>query len=519
MAETIKHTDILEKFNVNSIDLRSIHSFEKSIALDISEELCQHHSVIPISITDEGELHLAMANPFDILAQQIVQTKVNRPLKISFTTPDDVEYAIGEIFSDKASFEDTLQDLIQVEDDADSSAEEESIDLLRNQASDAPAVVFVNTLLIQAVQERSSDIHIEPQENNLRIRLRVDGVLREFTPADKRLQQGVIARIKILSDLDIAETRVPQDGRVKIKVMGRAVDLRVSTLPGIYGEKIVMRILDKGSTSLNINDLGFYPETLEKIKDQSKRAQGMVLVTGPTGSGKTTTLYSVLNHVNSPTKNIITVEDPVEYRLQGINQVQARPSVGLTFASALRSILRQDPDIVMVGEIRDFETAEIAIKAALTGHLVLSTLHTNDSIATIIRLLNMGIDKFLVSSSISVIVAQRLVRRICASCKKQAEVPKELVIKFKSLGIDLSKDKFYYGAGCQQCSGTGYWGRVAIHEVLFMEDSIKEMIVRDAPELEIRRAAEKAGLITLAGDGVEKARKGATSLEEVLRVV
>jgi len=511
--------DILKQFNVSNIDLRSIHSFDKSIAMDISEEVCQYHSLIPVSINDKGELHLAMSNPLDVLAQQIVQSKINRPIQVFYTSAEDIDYAIGEIFSDKASFEDTLQDLIEVDDDDELAQAEESIDLLRSQASDAPAVVFVNTILVQAVQERSSDIHIEPQENNLRIRLRVDGVLREFTPADKRLQQGVIARIKILADLDIAESRVPQDGRVKIKVMGRAVDLRVSTLPGIYGEKIVLRILDKGSTSLNINDMGLNEDNLVKIKDHSQKAQGMILVTGPTGSGKTTSLYSVLNYVNSPEKNIITIEDPVEYRLAGINQIQARASVGLTFASALRSILRQDPDIVMVGEIRDFETAEIAIKAALTGHLVLSTLHTNDAVATIIRLLNMGVDKFLVASSVSVIMAQRLVRRICLSCKEKTKMSSEIVLKLKSMGQVIPEKTFWHGKGCQQCSGTGYWGRVAIHEVLFMADEIKDMIVKNAPELEIRRAAKTSGMISLLEDGLEKAQKGATTIKEILRVV
>ena len=328
----------------------------------------------------------------------------------------------------------------------------------------------------------------------------------------------MISRIKILADLDIAERRVPQDGRVKFKIMGRSVDVRCSTIPGIYGEKIVMRILDQGSISLNIDDLGFEEAKLAQLKEKAKAANGMLLVTGPTGSGKTTTLYSILNFVNSPQLNIITVEDPVEYRLAGINQVQARPGVGLTFASALRSILRQDPDIVMVGEIRDFETAEIAIKAALTGHLVLSTLHTNNAVATIIRLLNMGIDKYLIVSSLSVIVAQRLVRRICSNCREPIEPTSDIKLFMNRQGVDVTADTYFKGKGCKQCTGSGYWGRFGIHEILFMDESIKELIIEDASEMEIRKAAEDLGTMSIFMEGVMKARKGLTTLDEIIRV-
>jgi type IV pilus assembly protein PilB len=371
---------------------------------------------------------------------------------------------------------------------------------------------------VQSIQERASDIHIEPQENNLRIRLRIDGMLREFPPANRRLQSGVTARIKILADLDIAERRIPQDGRVKFKIMGRSVDVRCSTIPGIYGEKIVMRILDQGSTSLNLDDLGFEEEKLMLLKEKANAANGMILVTGPTGSGKTTTLYSVLNYVNSPQLNIITVEDPVEYRLEGINQVQARPNVGLTFASALRSILRQDPDIVMVGEIRDLETAEIAIKAALTGHMVLSTLHTNNAVATIIRLLNMGIDKYLIVSSLSVIVAQRLVRRVCTGCREPVEPTTDITMFMERQGIDLTQATFYKGKGCKQCSGSGFWGRMGIREILFMNPTIKELIINDGSEMEIRKAAEESGTTSLFDEGMKKAKNGMTTLEEIIRV-
>ncbi len=512
--------EIYSTFGLDRTSLKGIASFATGIALKISEEVCQFHRVVPVEEREDGTVVLAMADPLDMVALQIIRSKIGKEVVTVWAEPEDIEFAIGTIFSDKNAFEDTLQDLVEVEEELDEEEEvdEDSIDILRTQATDAPAVVFVNSLLVQAIQERASDIHIEPQENNLRIRLRIDGMLREFPPASRRLQSAVIARIKILADLDIAERRVPQDGRVKFKIMGRSVDVRCSTIPGIYGEKIVMRILDQGSTSLNIDDLGLPKDKLALLKEKSKAATGMILVTGPTGSGKTTTLYSVLNYVNSPQLNIITVEDPVEYRLAGINQVQARAAVGLTFASALRSILRQDPDIVMVGEIRDLETAEIAVKAALTGHMVLSTLHTNNSVATIIRLLNMGIDKYLIVSSISVIVAQRLVRRICTGCREPIKPSADITAFLNRQGVDVSKDTYYKGKGCKQCSGSGYWGRFGIHEMLFMDGTIKELIIADASESEIRKAAEEAGTLSIFMEGIMRARAGITTLEEIIRV-
>jgi len=512
---------IYEKFGFELVSLKDTANFATTEALRITEEVCQYHQVVPLEAREDGVVVLGMADPLDLVAVQIIRSKLGKDIEQVWCTPDDIEFAIGNIFSEKNAFEDTLQELVEVEDEAEEEVieDEDSIDILRSQASDAPAVVFVNSLLVQAIQERASDIHIEPQETNLRIRFRIDGVLREFPPASKKLQSGVIARIKILADLDIAERRVPQDGRVKFKIMGRSVDVRTSTLPGIYGEKIVMRILDQGTTSLDFNQLGFAEDKLIRIKEATKSAHGMILVTGPTGSGKTTTLYSILSYVNNPALNIVTVEDPVEYRLAGINQVQARPTVGLTFAAALRSILRQDPDIVMVGEIRDFETAEIAVKAALTGHLVLSTLHTNNSIATIIRLLNMGIDKFLIASSVSVVIAQRLVRRVCTNCKEETQPNEELIGFFERQGIDLSKDKFYKGRGCRQCSGSGYRGRMAVHESLFMDTDIKEGIINDAAEEDLRNIARSQGWRPLIEEGMVKARKGLTTLEEVIRVI
>jgi len=333
------------------------------------------------------------------------------------------------------------------------------------------------------------------------------------------MQAGIISRIKILGGLDIAERRVPQDGRTKIKIMGRQVDIRISSLPTIYGEKIVMRVLDKGSISLNIDDIGFEPVLMQKFKEVLSQAHGMVLVTGPTGSGKTTTLYSALNFVNSPEKNIITVEDPVEYRLKGVNQIQARPQVGLTFAAGLRSILRQDPDIVMVGEIRDSETAEIAIKAALTGHMVLSTLHTNDAVATIIRLLNMGIDKYLICSALSLIIAQRLARRICLHCKEPYTPDEEILTRLRALQVNPAEISFYHGRGCEHCGGSGFWGRIAVYEFFLLAREIKDLIIANAAEAELKDMGQHIGMETLLQNGLKKVRDGLTTIDEILRII
>ncbi len=512
--------DILyTQLGIESVDLKTVYSFDNSIAIKLTEELCEYHRIVPLEISSDGCIKLAMADPFDMVAQQIVSVKTGYSVKAFKCSDEDIGFALGRIFKNNSSFEETLQELIEVDDGLDEVQNAEvSIDILRSEASDAPAVVFVNSLLVQAIQERASDIHIEPQESELRIRLRIDGILKELQAASKTLQGGVVARIKILSNMDIAEQRIPQDGRIKFKIMGRSVDVRVSTIPGIYGEKIVMRILDKGSTSLNINDLGVEPVQLDRLKEIAKAAHGMILVTGPTGSGKTTSLYSILNYVNSPKLNIVTAEDPVEYRLSGITQIQMKPKVGLTFASTLRSFLRQDPDIIMVGEIRDLETAEISVKAALTGHLVLSTLHTNDAIATITRLVNMGVDRYLVTSSVSLIVSQRLVRRLCLNCKTPQEPSKSIVNSFARLGIELADNEYFFGKGCKQCSGSGYWGRAAIHEFLFITEELKELIVTNGSEIEMRKTAEKSGMLSLVNSGLQKAARGITSLEEVLRV-
>ncbi len=508
------------QFEFETVKLDSHYGFDKFIGLKLSEEVCRYHKIIPLEVIDNKYLKLAMANPFDMVAQQIASSKAELEIKAVQSSAEEIDSAINQMFSEEANFEETLQELVELDEEvAEDTTENLSDDILRSKATDAPAVVFVNSLLVQAVQERASDIHIEPQESSIRVRLRIDGVLKELPLANKRLQDGVVARIKILAGMDIAERRIPQDGRVKFKIMGRSVDIRVSSIPGIYGEKIVMRILDKGSTSLSLDDVGMEPDTLSRFKDIANAAHGMILVTGPTGSGKTTTLYSVLNYINSPRLNIMTVEDPVEYRLAGVNQIQTHSKVGLTFATSLRSFLRQDPDVIMVGEIRDLETGEIAVKAALTGHLVLSTLHTNDAVATIMRLLNMGIDKYLITSSLSVITAQRLVRRICLNCKQPYDPPKEIRLALQNRGVQLQGHQFFKGAGCNQCSGSGYWGRLALHEVMFMNGEIRNLVVHDQPESEIKKAAAQNGMISLAEDGVEKSARGITTLSEIIRVI
>ncbi|MBC8479189.1 MAG: type II/IV secretion system protein [FCB group bacterium] len=529
MDDTLKETahapttdfDLLRsQFEVETIKLDSQYGFDKFIGLKLSEEVCRYHQMVPLEVVDNDFLKLAMVNPFDMVAQQIAQTKTDFEIKAVQCSEEDIQNAINQMFSEDANFEETLQELVELDEEVtENTSDLVNDDILRSKADDAPAVVFVNSLLVQSVQERCSDIHIEPQENNIRVRLRIDGVLKELPLANKRLQDGVIARIKILAGMDIAERRIPQDGRVKFKIVGRSVDIRVSTIPGIYGEKIVMRILDKGSTSLNLEDVGMEASILARFKDIANSAHGMILVTGPTGSGKTTTLYSVLNYINSPRLNIMTVEDPVEYRLAGVNQIQTHSMVGLTFASALRSFLRQDPDVIMVGEIRDLETGEIAVKAALTGHLVLSTLHTNDAVATIMRLLNMGIDKYLITSSLSVITAQRLVRRICLNCKEPDNPPPEIRMGLENRGVKVTGNDFFKGAGCNQCGGSGYWGRAALHEILFMNSEIRDLVVHDQPEAQIKKAAKENGMLALVEDGVNKAARGLTSLSEVIRVV
>ncbi|MCD6569329.1 MAG: type II secretion system ATPase GspE [Deltaproteobacteria bacterium] len=385
--------------------------------------------------------------------------------------------------------------------------------------TEAPIIRLVNRVMVQAFRERASDIHVEPYQSDVKIRFRVDGILHDVLTLPKRIQSAVISRIKVMASLNIAEKRLPQDGRIGIKLGDHSVDLRISTVPTVFGERLVMRILDKSSVLMGLEDLGFYPDDLSIISKLIKQEHGIILVTGPTGSGKTTTLYSILSRINSPDKNILTIEDPIEYQLKGIGQIPVNPKVGLTFASGLRSIVRQDPDVILVGEIRDLETAEIAIHAALTGHLVFSTLHTNDSVSAITRLIDMGIEPFLVSSSVNAILAQRLVRKICLKCKQEYYPEIETLSE-----VGLSKEMLgevgylYRGSGCEECLETGYKGRTGIYEILMMSDSIKSIILKTSDSNLIKRQAIKEGLHSLREDGAGKVKDGITTVEEVLRV-
>ncbi|MDT0164782.1 ATPase, T2SS/T4P/T4SS family [Actinotalea sp. AC32] len=475
--------------------------------------LCRRYTALPVGIQD-GYLLLAMADPGNVLAVDDARTMSGMPVRTLVATHDDLTTAIDRY----CRADDEMDDLASALEETHTETIDTNVgDFVDD---DAPIVRFVNILVQQAIQDRASDIHIEPSEADVRVRYRIDGVLHEMQRAPKQIQGGVISRLKIMSDIDIAERRKPQDGRMSVTHNGRKIDLRVATLPTVWGEKVVMRILDNSTASLDLRDLSFLEENLETYKESYTKPYGMILVTGPTGSGKSTTLYATLNAVSRPEINVITVEDPVEYRLPGINQVQVNPKAGLTFAGALRSILRSDPDVVLLGEIRDHETAQIAIEAALTGHLVLSTLHTNDAPSAVTRLVEMGIEPFLVGSALDCVVAQRLARRLCAKCK-QAYTPAEveLVAARFPWAPGEPLPTLYRPGGCSTCSGTGYKGRMAIHEVMRVTEEIERHAVAHSSSADIGTTAREQGMLTLRDDGWTKVLLGDTSIEEVLRVV
>ena len=485
-------------------------AIDPSASMLVPETIARRHTVIPIGY-DNGRLVLAMADPGNVLVIDDIRAITGLPIKVKVATRSEIEEAIRRVNRMDESVAD-LTDLIETDD------VEEDLTKLEAAVEEAPIVKLVNTLVSRAVSERASDIHIEPAERDLRVRFRIDGVLHEIMTTPKSVTGAVVSRLKIMADLDIAERRVPQDGRVALKVGGRQIDLRVATLPTIYGEKVVMRILDKDDAILPLESLGFLPESLKRYEESYTKPYGAILVTGPTGSGKTTTLYSTLNIVNSPDRNIITVEDPVEYRLPGIIQVQVNRKAGLLFATALKSILRSDPDVVLIGEVRDTETARIAVEAALTGHLVLTTLHTNDASSSIGRLVDMGVESYLVSSALDSIVAQRLARRICAKCRQPREATPQMI---QQMGFDPDEGPItiYDAVGCKVCSDTGYRGRVCINEILLVSEEIQRMAVERRLSDEVQRVAVEQGMLTLRRDGMEKVRLGMTTLEEVLRVV
>lgn len=484
----------------------------------ISEKAALRFKLIPLS-KNEDELIIAMANPLDVYAIDFVRdhTKIKK-IKSLLASEEDVLNAITNYY-ELGEYDDIIEKL-GTEIIFKEEEEEEDSKKLEAISKEAPIIQLVNMLIVQGVKDRASDIHIEPNKKGLLIRLRIDGMLHDIRTLPNKIKSAVTSRIKILAKMDIAERRLPQDGRFQVKFGTREVDLRVSTIPTVLGEKVVLRLLDKSKGLIKLEQLGFIPEQLEQFKSIISKSYGIILLTGPTGSGKTTTLYAALNQVNSKDKNIITVEDPVEYKLDRINQIQIKPKINLTFANALRSILRQDPDIIMVGEIRDSETAQIAVQAALTGHLVFSTLHTNDAASALTRLIDMDVETFLISSSVIGVIGQRLVRVICEKCKEEY-IPVEGILSglnLKSNSNDDGKVKLYRGTGCSSCKNTGYYGRTSIYELLVLDEEVRTLIISKASSNIIKDVAIKKGMKTLKDNGLEKAMQGVTTIEEVLRV-
>ena len=480
--------------------------------------LANKYHVVPVSLS-RSTLTLAMADPSNLVAINEVKFLTGFDVRAAIAGPLSIERAIERYYDRALSYGDVLSQFGNEEMEVVRTEEDVDLQQLEKATEEAPVVKLVNALLTDAIKKRASDIHIEPYERLLRVRFRVDGVLHEIMQPPLKLKNAMISRIKIMASLDIAERRLPQDGRIKVKVgHGGEMDLRVSTLPTLFGEKVVMRLLDKSHVQLDVNKLGFDPRAIELFRTAIGKPYGMILVTGPTGSGKTTTLYAALNELNKIGTNISTAEDPVEYNMIGVNQLQVHEDIGLNFATALRAFLRQDPDVIMVGEIRDFETAEIAVKAALTGHLVLSTVHTNDAPSTINRMLNMGIEPFLIASSVNLIMAQRLARVVCAKCREPHEVPAHTMIE---LGVPEATAKditAFRGKGCQHCGNTGFRGRTALYEMMGMTDQLRELILSGASAIELKRQAIADGMTSLRQSGIEKVGDGVTSIEEVMRV-
>ena len=542
------------QYGIPSVNL-DLFRIDDSVLRLIPEEVAQKYLVLPLSRVG-ATLTLAMVDPTNVFAMDDIKFMTGLNVEPVVVAEASIQQAISKYYSSTRAIElvsvsleqelpqglaalnangggITNADLVSLDsidfdghgsgDDVEVVEDNEEIDLstLSRMSEDAPVVRLVNVLLVDALRRGASDIHVEPYEKELRIRFRIDGVLYDVMHPPLKMRDALISRIKIMSKLDISEKRLPQDGRIKIKVKvdarSRELDFRVSTLPTLFGEKVVLRLLDKENLMLDMTKLGFEEQSLVKFKRNISRPYGMVLVTGPTGSGKTNTLYSALQSLNTVQTNIMTAEDPVEFNLVGINQVQMKEQIGLNFAAALRSFLRQDPNIILVGEIRDFETAEIAIKAALTGHLVLSTLHTNDAPSTISRLMNMGIEPFLVATSVNLIQAQRLIRRVCKNCKKEQPTPPEALMEIGFSAEEAGKLKTYKGQGCSTCNNTGYKGRVGLYEVMEVTDEVRELILIGASALELRKKAIEDGMITLRESGLYKIREGVTTVEEVVR--
>ena len=514
-----------EQYGVPSINLRHFEIDETVVKL-MPAEVAQKYLIMPVNRTG-ATLTIAMVDPTNVFAMDDIKFMTGYNVEPVVASEIAIREAIDHYYGSTHALElkKVMDEMAETDVAADLELleDEEEIDLqrLEAQSEDAPVVKLVNIILTDSIKKTASDIHLEPYEKDFRVRFRIDGVLYEIMHPPMKLKDAIISRLKIMAKLDISEKRLPQDGRIKIKIQlagkPKEVDYRVSVLPTLFGEKIVLRILDKNSLMLDMTRLGFEAEALGKFEKAILKPFGMVLVTGPTGSGKTNTLYSSINRINTPETNIITAEDPVEFNLHGINQVQIKEQIGLNFAAALRSFLRQDPNIILVGEIRDFETAEIAVKAALTGHLVLSTLHTNDAPSTINRLMNMGIEPFLVSTSVNLICAQRLVRRICKECREEIHMPVQALMDIGFAGEEAPKVTLYKGRGCGNCNNTGYRGRVGLYEVMEITDDIRELILSGASSIELKRKAVEEGMATLRGSGLQKLREGMTTVEEVVR--
>ena len=480
----------------------------------ISPRYLKENHLLPLYLEDDV-LFLAMADPTDRFALQAVATASGHPVQPVVALSAEIEAAVEKLYGAGRSAMGEIVDGL-----GEGDAAEQDVETLKDLASEAPVIRLVNLIVQRAVESRASDIHVEPFEGQLKVRYRVDGVLTEVEAPPAHSTAAVISRIKLMAKLNIAERRLPQDGRISLRVQGKELDLRVSTVPTMFGESVVIRLLDKESVKFDFQALGFDGKPLERAKEILDMPHGIVLVTGPTGSGKSTTLYTALSRLNTAEKKIITVEDPVEYQLTGINQIQVKPQIDLTFANALRSIVRQDPDIIMIGEMRDLETARIAVQSALTGHLVLSTLHTNDAAGGITRLLDMGVEDYLITSTVNGIVAQRLVRRLCPSCRQSYTAMPELVeeLNLQEFSADNGEVTLYRANGCDECGGSGYHGRLCLTEVLVMDDNIRQLVMRHASSGDIQRAAIEGGMATLHRDGIRKSIAGLTTLEEVARV-
>jgi len=512
-------TAICEELGFPPIKLSSFHVDEDPLKI-IPKKISVAYQILPISHTG-NQLTVAMVDPLNIMALDDLKAVTSMDISPVMAAEDDMQDAIRRYHEKTANEEiNTIVEDIESAKMEMVSDEDEDIpsgDLLRI-TEEAPVVKLTNMLLGRAVKERASDILVEPMEGETRIRYRIDGVLHVSYNPPKKFHQALVSRLKVMSGLDITERRLPQDGRFRIKIEDRKIDFRISTVPSSFGEKVALRILDKEQAMINLDRLGFEERDSKKVKEACEKPHGMVLVCGPTGCGKTTTLYAAVNHIDDPTKNIITVEDPVEYEMKGLNQVAVNEEIGLTFAGTLRSILRQDPDVIMVGEIRDFDTLDVAIKSALTGHLVLSTLHTNTAAGSVIRMTNMGVDPFLIAASVELVAAQRLLRKLCPECRESYMPSKDIAEKFKLFDKDKKIRKIYRPKGCKRCANSGYQGRIGIIECMKMSPGVKGLIFDRAQEFEIEKIARKEGMITLRENGIENVLEGKTSLEEVLRV-